>query len=274
MEDAAGGMVTESGECKMKLSILADNTASGSFLAEHGLSYFIEYDKKILFDTGHSDVFVKNAEALSIDLDDADYIVLSHGHWDHGNGLKYLRRKPLICHPSAFDKKYRLDGRTYNGIELSYDEAVKLFELGVSREPVELSENIVFLGEIPRTTPFESKETPFVDEHGAPDFIRDDSALAAVDDGELVIITGCSHSGICNIIEYAKKVTGIQDVRTVIGGLHLKDDGEQTRETIKYLKKTGVKYVCPSHCTELPALAALYNEFKIKQVKTGMVLDV
>ena len=274
MEGAAEDMVAEAGVFKMKLSILADNTASGTFLAEHGLSYYLEYDKKVLFDTGHSDVFIKNAEALSINLDDTDYIVLSHGHWDHGNGLKYMRRKPLICHPSAFDKKFRLDGRTSNGMELSYENAVKQFELGISKEPVELSENLIFLGEIPRTTSFESKDTPFVDENGAPDFIKDDSALAAVEDGELVIISGCAHSGICNIIEYAKKVTGINKIRTVIGGFHLKDDDEKTAETVKYFKKAGVKYICPSHCTELPALAAFYREFKIKQVKAGMVLDI
>ncbi len=274
MEDAAGGMVTAAGDFKMKLSVLADNTASGTFLAEHGLSYFIEHDIKILFDTGHSDVFLKNAEALSINLDDADYIVLSHGHWDHGNGLKYLRRKPLICHPTVFDKKFRLDGRTPNGMDLTYDDAVKQFELGMSSEPVELSENIIFLGEIPRTTSFESKETPFVDEKGIPDFIKDDSALAVIDNGELVVVSGCAHSGICNIIEYAKKVTGIDKIRTVIGGFHLKDDGEQTQKTVKYFRKASIRYICPSHCNELPALAALYNEFKIRQVKSGMVLDI
>ena len=258
----------------MRLSILADNSAYGKFLAEHGLSYFIEHDKKVLFDTGHSDVFIKNAEAMSINLDEADYIVLSHGHWDHGNGLKYLRRKPLICHPAAFNKKFRLDGRTSNGMDMTYEEAVKQFELGMSAEPVEISEKLIFLGEIPRVTSFESKETPFLDEHGAPDFIKDDSAIAAIDEGELVIITGCSHSGICNIIEYAKKVTGLDKIRTVIGGFHLKENDEKTKETIKYFKKADVKYICPTHCTELPALAAFYNEFKIKQVKAGMILDV
>ena len=157
---------------------------------------------------------------------------------------------------------------------MTYDEAIKKFELGVSKDPVELSENLIFLGEIPRTTDFESKETPFIDESGMPDFVPDDSAIAAIDNGELVVITGCSHSGICNIIEYAKKVTGIDKIRTVIGGFHLKDDGEQTQKTIKYFKKAGIKYICPSHCTELPALAAFYNEFKIRQVQAGMVLDI
>lgn len=273
MEDAAGATETVEGDFKMKLSILADNTASRNFTAEHGLSYFLEHDKKILFDTGHSNLFLKNAEALSIDVNDADYIVLSHGHWDHGNGLNYLRRKPLVCHPAAFSKRYNLERKPI-GIDMSYDEAFKKFELGVSKDPVELSENLIFLGEIPRITDFESKETPFIDEGGAPDFVPDDSALAAVDNGELVIITGCSHSGICNIVEYAKKVTGIDKIRTVIGGFHLQADDEQTRKTVEYLKNEGIQYVCPSHCTELPALAAIYNEFKIKQVKAGMVLDI
>ena len=92
----------------MKLSVLTENTAGAYFFAEHGLSYFIEYDnKKILFDTGASDVFLKNAEKLKIDINSADCIVLSHGHWDHGNGLKYLQNKPLICHPTVFFKRYR-----------------------------------------------------------------------------------------------------------------------------------------------------------------------
>ncbi len=258
----------------MKISVLTDNTASGGFLAEHGLSYFVEHDIKMLFDTGHSDVFLKNGKNIGIDLNDADFVVLSHGHWDHGNGLKYLGRKTLICHPDAFAKKYRKDGVTYIGIDLSYEEAVKRFELGLSREPYELSENMIFLGEIPRTTGFESKETPFMDENGEPDFIPDDSAVAAVDGDELVVITGCSHSGICNIIEYAKKVTGLKKVRSLIGGLHLKDNDSRTRETIKYLKNEKIRNIYPSHCTELPALAALYDEFGIIQVKTGMVLEI
>jgi len=81
----------------MKLTVLTENTASKNFLTEHGLSYLIEYNgKKILFDTGHSDVFLKNAKQLNINLDEVETVVLSHGHWDHGNGLKHLKNKTLI----------------------------------------------------------------------------------------------------------------------------------------------------------------------------------
>jgi 7,8-dihydropterin-6-yl-methyl-4-(beta-D-ribofuranosyl)aminobenzene 5'-phosphate synthase len=89
----------------MKITILVENTASLNFQAEHGLSYLIEDDCEVLFDTGHSDLFLKNAKKLNVDLRSIKVIVLSHGHWDHGNGLKYLNEKKLICHPNAFQKR-------------------------------------------------------------------------------------------------------------------------------------------------------------------------
>ncbi|MCD4793318.1 MAG: MBL fold metallo-hydrolase [Bacteroidales bacterium] len=256
----------------MKLSVLTENTAGAYFFAEHGLSYFIEYDnKKILFDAGASDVFLKNAEKLKIDINSADCIVLSHGHWDHGNGLKYLKDKPLICHPDAFQKRYRENENKNIGLELSCDELNEKFDIRISKEPVYISSNIIFLGEIPRINDFESQSTSFVNEKGNKDFVPDDSALAIIIGDELVIVSGCAHSGICNTTEYAKKVTGLKTVKTVIGGFHLIRNDRQTKETIKYFKRNKVKQLLPSHCTQLPALAAFYEEFKINHVKTGMV---
>ncbi len=255
----------------MKLSVLTENTAGAYFLAEHGLSYFIEYDnKKILFDAGASDVFLKNAEKLKIDINSADCIVLSHGHWDHGNGLKYLKNKPLICHPDVFQKRHRVNKNENIGLELSCDELNQKFDIRTSKEPVYISSNIIFLGEIPRINDFESKSTSFVNENGNKDFVPDDSALAIIIGNELVIVSGCAHSGICNTTEYAKKVTGLKTVKAVIGGFHLIRNDRQTKETIKYFKRIKVKQLLPSHCTQLPALAAFYEEFKINHVKTGM----
>jgi 7,8-dihydropterin-6-yl-methyl-4-(beta-D-ribofuranosyl)aminobenzene 5'-phosphate synthase len=148
------------------------------------------------------------------------------------------------------------------------------FELIESKVPVQLSENLWFLGEIPRQNDFEAQSTSFVDDFQNDDFIPDDSALAALVNKRLVVITGCSHSGICNIVEFAKKVTGISDVKAVFGGFHLKDQNEQTRKTIEYFKSnTGLNRFTPSHCTELPALTAFYEAFQNRQIKTGMVLE-
>ncbi|MDP3431684.1 MAG: MBL fold metallo-hydrolase [Bacteroidota bacterium] len=259
----------------MKLTVLTEIVAGGRFLAEHGLSYLIEHDgKTILFDTGHSDVFLQNARQMGIELQDVvDLIVLSHGHWDHGDGLQYIENKTLITHPNAFIKRTRKNGLINIGLTLDKETLEKRFKLITSAKPYKISESIIFLGEIPRANNFESQSTNFVEEQGSADFVPDDSALAIVQDKSLIIVSGCAHSGICNICEYAKKVTGISKISAVIGGFHLKHIDEQTQQTIAYFKNEQIADIIPSHCTELPALSAFYTEFKISQLKTGQVLS-
>jgi len=257
----------------LKLYILAENTASGKFQAEHGLSYYIECDTKILFDTGHSDLFLKNAEKFNVDLKEVSTIVLSHGHWDHGDGLRYVSNKKLICHPDVFQQRFRKGGTENIGLALSFKELKNKFDIVYTRSPYKISNNITFLGEIPRNNSFEAQTTYFELENKKDDFVPDDSGLVLTINDKIIVISGCAHSGICNIIEHAKVITGISKIRAVIGGFHLKFDDTQTRETINYFKSQEIDEIYPSHCTELPALAAFYNEFKIKHLKTGMILN-
>jgi len=258
----------------MKISVLTDNHAGPYTQAEHGLSYFVEYDgNRILFDAGQSDLFLKNAALMKIDLSKNELIVLSHGHFDHGNGLEFLNGGRLICHPGCFVKRYRKSDMSYIGLNHSRSELAEKFEIHSSSEPVKITEKIYFLGEIPRLSEFESRTTPFVYEDGMPDFVLDDSAIALILPEGLFIITGCGHSGIVNTVEYARKVTGITKIFGVIGGYHLKGNGLQTRETIKYLKENNVTHIYPSHCNDFPALVAFYESFGNKQVKTGDIYD-
>lgn len=257
----------------MKLTVLTENTASGYFAAEHGLSYLIEHDTKILFDSGHSDIFLRNAARLKVDLDKVDTVVLSHGHWDHGNGLKYLNNKKLICHPNVFMKRYHRNDPADVGLDLNRGQLAARFDIMESRTPYQISDKIIFLGEIPRVNDFESQSTSFVDALRQDDFVPDDSALVVIENDGLVVVTGCSHAGICNIVEYAKKVSGLQKVKAVIGGFHLKEIDEQTKRTIDYFRQNNVPRILPSHCTQLPALSAFYQAFQIEQVKAGMVFD-
>jgi 7,8-dihydropterin-6-yl-methyl-4-(beta-D-ribofuranosyl)aminobenzene 5'-phosphate synthase len=260
---------------KLAITILTENVAGGKFLAEHGLSYLLEIDnEQILFDTGHSDIFLKNAERLGIDIKkNVQTVVLSHGHWDHGDGLQFIKNKTLITHPASFLKRYRKADHSTVGLTLSKDEIKNRFNLIESEKHYKITENLFFLGEIPRKNNFESKTTTFELEDAKDDFIDDDSAIAAIVNNELVVITGCSHSGICNICEHAKKVTGIDKIGAVIGGFHLKRNNLQTQKTVAYFKKNAVKRVLPSHCTELPALAVFYDNFEIQQIKTGMTFE-
>jgi metal-dependent hydrolase (beta-lactamase superfamily II) len=86
----------------MKISVLTDNYPGPHTPAEHGLSYFIEYDgKRLIFDTGQTDMFLRNAEVMKINMKNIDAVILSHGHFDHGNGLEFLNGCHLICHPGC-----------------------------------------------------------------------------------------------------------------------------------------------------------------------------
>ena len=259
----------------MKITILTENVAGKGFTAEHGLSYLVDIDNtKILFDTGNSDIFLNNAELLGIDIEnDVRSVVLSHGHWDHAGGLRFLRNKKLICHPGSFVKRFRKKDHTPVGVLNSYEQMMNQFEIQTSKTPLRITDNLFFLGQIPRINSFESQKTSFVLESGEDDFVDDDSALAAIVDNELVVVSGCSHSGICNICEVAKMVTGIPKIKTVIGGFHLKQNNIQTKNTIEYFKDTGVKNVLPSHCTEALALKIFLETFNSVQVKTGMVFE-
>ena len=129
----------------MKLTVLTENSAGGKFLAEHGLSYIIEHDnEKILFDTGHSSVFLKNALKLGIDIQkEINTIVLSHGHWDHGDGLQYLSGKTLITHPASFIKRYRKGGKDNIGLCMSKEELEKKFTIIEYNRPMKISDNII-----------------------------------------------------------------------------------------------------------------------------------
>jgi 7,8-dihydropterin-6-yl-methyl-4-(beta-D-ribofuranosyl)aminobenzene 5'-phosphate synthase len=259
----------------MIISVLTDNHPGTRTPSEHGLSYFIEHDgKRLLFDTGQSDMFLKNAEAMKLSMATIDKVILSHGHFDHGNGLDYLSGYRLLCHSGCFVQRYRKTDRSFIGLKNSKDELAGKFEIETTVKPYEISEKILFLGEIPRLTGFESHTTSFIFEDGSPDYVMDDSAITLILPEGLFVVTGCGHSGIVNTLEYAKKVTGINRLFGIMGGFHLKEINHQTKETIRYLKENKLKYILPSHCTELPALSAFYSNFGIKLVKTGDILEL
>jgi len=277
----------------MKLTVLIDNNTLTDryFLGEPGVSYLIEDEgKKILFDIGYSDAFITNARKLSIDLLDADFVVLSHGHLDHTWGLiplirlytegmiegQHTKRPTLVTHPLTLSARRRGDLPEIGSL-LSEHQLSKYFHLELSREPVYLTKRLVFLGEIERTNEFEAK-TPMgrILENGVEkdDFLFDDSALAYKSSKGLVIITGCSHAGICNIVEYARKVCEDDRVVDILGGFHLLDPSvEQLQGTIAYMKSLRPGSVHACHCTDLNSKIALSRAINLKEVGVGLTLE-
>lgn len=266
----------------MKLTVLSDNnTIIDRYLTgEPAVSYFIECGgKRILFDTGYSDVYIRNAAQLGIDLTDIDVVVLSHGHNDHTGGLSFFpaqKKKPeLVAHPLVFEPR-ECDGNDA-GAPVTEAQAAGMFELRLTDRPCEIAPSLFFLGEIERTNGFENKEPVGCRMHGGekiPDYLPDDSALAFTGEEGLSIITGCSHAGICNIIEYAKKVTGEQRVRSVIGGFHLLNPASgQIGKTVDYLASDADAELYPCHCTCFEARAAIHSRVPVHEIGSGEVLE-
>jgi len=255
----------------MKITILVDNT-KGICPAEHGFSALVEGDEKVLFDTGASDLFLKNAKQLGVDLNDVKIVALSHGHYDHGDGLHYMKDKTLICHPGCFGRE-RHDKEGFNGMFLSLKEAQSKFDVKASKEPYWISDSIVFLGEIPRENDFENQEAPYFFLDGSPDFIIDDSALAIKTDKGLVIITGCGHSGLCNTIEYSKKVTGINKIYAVLGGFHLRKINDVMGKTFEYLKNENINYLYTGHCTIPEIQDKMVDELGAIKLESGIIIN-
>ena len=107
-----------------------------------------------------------------------------------------------------------------------------------------------------------------------PDFLFDDSALIYKTNNELVIITGCSHSGIINIIQYAKKITECENIKAIVGGFHLaNNEKELINKTLNYLEKEKIGTIYPCHCTGLVAKCALMNKFNVEEVGVGLKLE-
>lgn len=276
----------------MQITVLVDNNTiiDRYLLGEPGVSFYIrEGGKNILFDVGYSDVFIINARKLGINLYDVDYVAISHGHLDHTWGLEPIIRmyseartekisfkKPvLIAHPQAFESKYH-DNEVIGSI-ITEKALGDFFDMNLKREPFWITDRLVFLGEIERTISFENKKPVgkrMVQGIEEPDFLRDDTVLAYKSEKGLVIITGCSHSGICNIINYAKKVCNDDRIADVIGGLHLLNPEVETLELTKeFIRQAGVKKLHACHCTDLKSKLALSEAAELEEVGAGLVLE-
>ena len=276
----------------LSLTVLADNNTliDQYFLGEPGVSYHLQTGhSSVLFDTGYSGVFLTNAHRAGVDLASLDAVVLSHGHIDHTGGLDELAkllvhqrsqgrhvRPGLIAHPVTLMHKQLSDGSP-SGIAISSDVLSASFRMRPSREPVWIDDRLVFLGEIERTTPFEAQTTIGLRREANAELIEDDipddSAMAYVGNEGIVVITACSHSGICNIVETARRVTGVQRVIDIIGGFHLLDPPEeQLRETVEFLSGLSLQALHACHCTDLRSKIALSAAAPLKEVGSGMRL--
>lgn len=232
----------------MKITTLLENTTKRADLsAEHGLSLYIETGgRRILFDMGQTDLFVENAKTLGIDLSTVDLAVLSHGHYDHGGGLrKFLEindRAPVYMSQYAFFPHYN-GTEKYIGLDVSLSDDPRIVFTGDTHR-IDASLCLFSCNDRERNYPL----NPFglTEKTGdslIPDDFRHEQYLLVEEDGKRVLISGCSHKGILDIMDWFSP-----DV--LVGGFHFSKMplGEELEEMAKTLARyPTVFYTC--HCT-------------------------
>jgi 7,8-dihydropterin-6-yl-methyl-4-(beta-D-ribofuranosyl)aminobenzene 5'-phosphate synthase len=252
--------------------------------AEHGFSCLVTVEKagrvtRVLFDAGLSpDGLVENMRRLGIPAGDIELIVLSHGHWDHTTGMDGLVRElgrtnvPVLIHPAFWSRRrIALPGREPFELPSTSRGALEGagFEVVEQRQPSFLLDgSLLVTGEVDRTTEFEQGfPVHQAHRHGRwePDpLILDDQALVASVRGRgLVVLTGCGHSGIVNILRYVRKVTGEDAIHAVVGGFHLSGPVFERiiAPTVDALADFSADYLVPSHCTGWRAIHGIAARF-------------
>ncbi|MBS7640033.1 MBL fold metallo-hydrolase [Candidatus Bathyarchaeota archaeon] len=250
-------------------------------IAEHGFSMLIRvYDgdesHNILFDTGISPRgVVMNARRMGVNLSDIECIVLSHGHYDHFTGLpavvKAIKKSelPIMIHKDMFKKRgvERANGTIREYPMFPLEDAVRPAKYIDTKEPHLIAKGLVLItGEIPRVTPFElgyPQHKAFVNGKWEPDpWLWDERALVInVRRKGLIILSGCSHAGIINTVLHSQRLTSIENIYAILGGLHLsgKNLEERITQTVEELKKIRPRIIVPSHCTGWRACYAIYE---------------
>jgi len=270
----------------VRITVVVDDTARGEgMVAEHGLSLWVEADgHRLLFDTGQGLAITRNVPQLGIPLEQAEAIVLSHGHYDHTDGLGYVlehaRRATVYMHPAAIEPKwFCIDDQPprWIGISDQSREALDTCKLPIKAtvKPTEIFPGIWATGEIPRRTSEVGRLTSVFHDESAtrPDLLLDDQAMFLNTKAGLIVLLGCTHAGLTNTLDYIAELTGQSKIHGVIGGTHLIGaDNSTLAVAADTLARYQVKLLAPMHCTGDMAWAYLYHRFpnQCKIVGAGM----
>lgn len=277
----------------MKITVLMENTApEGCGLTpEHGLSLYIEHrGKKLLLDAGSSGKFADNAQALGIDLSAVELAALSHGHYDHADGLRRFfqinSRAKVYVRPGADGPHFSMgkDGPYFIGIHR--DICTQFRDRFAAVEGLyELTEGAWLVPDLVRET--SGRSDGLLYKRGEDDFIPDDfrheQSLVLEGEKGLVVLNSCSHGGIVNIVRGVPDQLPGKKVYAVVGGLHMAAKGqgalnctpEYVCQVADALKELGVEEIHTGHCTGETALGLLRERFGpgCHALATGQVLS-
>lgn len=265
----------------LKITILSTMLADGDELGEWGFAALVEADgRRILFDTGeHTDVVLKNARSLGLDLSTVTDVVLSHAHSDHVGGFLTLRRSVVAKAPLGLARTHvgegmfyprtsgvpRVEGNPMIAIKGAYEETDGVFV--VHAKPVQLFRGVWLTGPVPRKYPernWGGRGRVTTPAGVVEDNVPEDMALVVDTEQGLVVLTGCGHAGVVNTIDYARTVIRPERVHALIGGLHLfAAKAETLAWTAEKLRGFGVEHLIGAHCTGIETVFRLRADLRL-----------
>lgn len=272
----------------MKITVVVDNNAGNGLDGELGLSLWVQTPSThLLFDTGQGRVLPRNARELGVELERADALVLSHGHYDHSGGIGYVldlaKDARLYCHPNVVVPRYNIREGTAKPISMPQQSLLAIEKIRTKRlqwtaSPAWITKSIGVTGAIPRSAGYEDTGGSFyLDTQGQKvDWIEDDQAMFIQTREGLVVCLGCAHAGVINTLHYVSALTGVSHIHAIIGGLHLQAASDQRLEqTIAALHLLAPDKIIVAHCTGKRGLEALSGAFgrKVQCAYTGATYD-
>ena len=253
----------------MKLTILVEDSkpTQPGLESEHGLSILVEADGQTgLFDTGQSDAVVRNAARLGIDLEKLSWIALSHGHYDHTGGLEAVlhkaREATVYLHPAALEPKLVVEGSHTRNAGMGLTRAQlenKAASVVFNKDPIQISPSLHLTGAVPRHTAYETVDQRFATRDKAGNLVHDifpdDQSLILHSRSGLIVVCGCAHAGLVNILHYTAELFPGQPFRGIAGGLHLHSASDKrVIRTAEELQNFSVQELWPNHCTGANAI--------------------